>query len=95
MKHLRAPVLRQPDMLLRSVGLVALIAGLGGCGSSAPLFTSDGRSTTLVQCVSGDAWSNCMDNARAACDGELDVLRQSVDEGVRSLLFACKRKSGY
>ncbi|WP_198364222.1 hypothetical protein [Burkholderia ubonensis] len=95
MKHMLASVCRRPGALLRRAGAIVLLAVLGGCGGSAPLFTSDGRPTTLVQCTSGDSWGNCMDNARATCNGEFDVLQQSVDGGVRSLLFACKRKSGY
>ncbi|MBF5008165.1 hypothetical protein NUV26_13850 [Burkholderia pseudomultivorans] len=94
MKHMLASVCRRPGRLLRRAGLLALIAGLGGCGGSAPLFTSDGRPTTQVQCT-GDSWGNCTDNARAICNGEYDVLQQSTDGGVRSLLFACRKKSGY
>ncbi|AOR72308.1 hypothetical protein BBJ41_27410 [Burkholderia stabilis] len=72
---------------------MALVAGLGGCGG-APLFTSDGRPTTQVQCTGSD-WSNCTDNARAICSGDFEVIQQSTDDAVRNLLFACKKKSGY
>ncbi|MGU7783645.1 hypothetical protein [Burkholderia sp. PU8-34] len=94
MKHMLASVCRRPGSWHRQVGLIALLAGLGGCGGSAPLFTSDGRPTTLVQCT-GNSWSNCTDNARATCNGEFDILKQSEDSGVRSLLFACRKKSPY
>ncbi|WP_260463951.1 hypothetical protein [Burkholderia sp. Bp8963] len=95
MKHMLASVCRRPGSWWRPAGAIALLAALGGCGGSAPLFTSDGRPTTLVQCTSGSGWSNCTDNARATCNGEFDVLKQSDDGGVRSLLFACKKKSPY
>ncbi|HEF4755203.1 hypothetical protein KTF24_02540 [Burkholderia multivorans] len=94
MKHMLASVCRGPRALLRGAGLLALVVALGGCGGGAPLFTSDGRPTTQVQCT-GDSWSNCTDNARAICNGEYDVLQQSTDSGTRSLLFACRKKSGY
>jgi hypothetical protein len=95
MKRMPASIGLRRIALLRTAGLIALIAGLGGCGGSAPLFTPDGRSTTLVQCTSGDSWSNCTDNAHAMCNGDFDVIQRSVDGGVRSLLFACKKQSGY
>ncbi|WP_179402866.1 hypothetical protein [Burkholderia guangdongensis] len=85
---------RRRNGVLRTVGLIALIAGLGGCGGSAPLFTSDGRSTTLVQCT-GDSWNDCTANAQSICNGDIDVIQRSADGNVRSLLFACKKKSGY
>ncbi|CAN0627925.1 KY49.ctg7180000000016_quiver, whole genome shotgun sequence [Burkholderia multivorans] len=94
MKHILASVCRQHDALLRRAGMIALMAGLGGCGGSAPLFTSDGRPTTLAQCTSGDSWNNCMDVARATCNGDFDEIRRTVDSGVRSLLFACTGKRG-
>ncbi|MBM2765693.1 hypothetical protein LGM65_08855 [Burkholderia anthina] len=94
MKHMLASVCRWPRTHWRQAGLLALVAGLGGCGGGAPLFTSDGRPTTQVQCTGND-WSNCTDNARAICNGEFDILDQSTDDAVRNLLFACKKKSGY
>ncbi|KEZ06680.1 hypothetical protein GQ57_06525 [Burkholderia sp. MSh2] len=90
MKHMLASVCRWP----RAAVMLALVAGLGGCGGSAPLFTSDGRPTTQVQCTGSD-WSNCTDNARAICNGDFEVLQQSSDDATRNLLFACKKKSGY
>nr|WP_240324745.1 hypothetical protein [Trinickia diaoshuihuensis] len=70
----------------------ACAATLAGCGSSAPLFTSDGRPTTVVQCSASSAWDNCTEHARAICNGDIDILDQSDVEGSHKLLFACKRK---
>jgi hypothetical protein len=67
-------------------------AVLAGCGGSAPLFTSDGRPTTAVQCSAAGPWGNCMDNARGLCGGEIDVIAQSEANGAHKLLFACKAK---
>jgi hypothetical protein len=70
---------------------LAATAVLGGCGSSAPLFASDGRPTTLVQCTNGS--DACDQQAAASCDGAgYEVVRQTVESGVRNLLYACKRK---
>lgn len=67
-------------------------AMLAGCGGSAPLFTGDGRPTTLVQCPEQGSWDTCMQNARGICQGEVDVIRQTVENGARNLLFACRAK---
>lgn len=67
-------------------------AALAGCGGSAPLFTGDGRPTTLVQCPAQGPWDTCMQNARGICQGDFDVIKQSVDAGTRNLLFACRAK---
>ncbi|WP_133646589.1 hypothetical protein [Paraburkholderia flava] len=75
------------------VGAMLAVAGcvaLAGCGSSAPLFLSDGRPTTQVQCPDGQ--DSCEQQARAACGGAFDTVRQSTDNGQRSLLYACKPK---
>ncbi|MFM0341114.1 hypothetical protein [Paraburkholderia fungorum] len=69
------------------VGGIVLVSG---CSSSPPLFLSDGRATTLVQCPSGS--DSCTQQARAACGGDYDVVRQSNDNGTLSLLYACKAK---
>nr|WP_175226948.1 hypothetical protein [Paraburkholderia humisilvae] len=70
---------------------LAAVAGLAGCGSSAPLFASDGSPTTLVQCQSGS--DSCEQQAAANCGGGgYEVVRQTVESGVRNLLYACKRK---
>jgi hypothetical protein len=67
-------------------------AVLAGCGSSAPLFTGDGRPTTVVQCSAASAWENCIEHARAICGGDIDILQQSDVDGSHKLLFACKAK---
>ncbi|WP_211611739.1 hypothetical protein [Paraburkholderia haematera] len=66
------------------------IAVLSGCSSSAPLFLSDGRLTTLVQCPAGS--DSCSQQANAACGGAFDVVRQSSDNGTLSLIYACRAK---
>ncbi|MGN6087614.1 hypothetical protein [Trinickia sp.] len=67
-------------------------AALGGCGGSAPLFTGDGRPTTVVQCSASSAWDNCTEHARAICSGDIDIIQQSDVDGSHKLLFACKAK---
>ena len=75
---------------LAGLAALAALAGLAGCGSSAPLFLSDGRPTTQVQCP--DSQTSCEQQARAACGGAFDTVRQSTDDGQRTLLYACKAK---
>ncbi|MEZ0600704.1 hypothetical protein ACAX43_00870 [Paraburkholderia sp. IW21] len=72
-----------------ALGLPA-IAMLCGCSSSAPLFLSDGRPTTLVQCPAGS--DSCVQQARASCGGAFDVVRQSSGNGTLSLIYACQAK---
>jgi hypothetical protein len=73
------------------VATLAAVVALGGCGSSAPLFASDGSPTTVVQCQSGS--DSCEQQAAANCDGGgYEVVRQTVESGVRNLLYACKHK---
>lgn len=67
-------------------------AVLAGCGGSAPLFTGDGRPTTVVQCSASSAWENCTEHARAICGGDIDIIQQSDVDGSHKLLFACKAK---
>ncbi|WP_341317235.1 hypothetical protein WN982_38755 [Paraburkholderia sp. IMGN_8] len=69
---------------------VAGIAVLSGCSSSAPLFLSDGRATTLVQCPAGS--DSCVQQARASCGGAYDVVRQSTNSSMLSLIYACRAK---
>lgn len=71
---------------------VAMSLMLAGCGSSAPLFTGDGRPTILVQCPAQGPASACAENARGMCGGDFDIIRQSTGDGARNLLFACKAK---
>ncbi|MFT4064722.1 hypothetical protein [Paraburkholderia sp.] len=64
------------------------IAVLGGCSSSAPLFLSDGRPTTLVQCRVGS--DSCSQQAAASCNGAYDVVRETSESGTLSLIYACR-----
>ncbi|WP_233217299.1 hypothetical protein [Trinickia dabaoshanensis] len=84
---------------LRAVSIARCVAAasgcaviLAGCGASAPLFTSDGRPTTVVQCSASSAWENCTEHARAICGRDIDVLDQTDVDGSHKLLFACKAK---
>jgi hypothetical protein len=80
-----------PLQAVCAVVALAAVAGLAGCGSGAPLFASDGSPTTLVQCPNGS--DTCDQQAAAACSGAgYEVVRQTVESGVRNLLYACKRK---
>lgn len=66
------------------------LAGLSACGGSAPLFTSDGRSTSQVQCPAAGAWETCQQHAAGICGGSFDTIQQSLDGDTRTLLFACR-----
>lgn len=66
------------------------VAALSGCSSSAPLFLSDGRTTTLVQCPAGS--DSCSQQANASCGGAFDVVRQSIESGTLNLIYACRAK---
>lgn len=68
----------------------AMLAGLSACSSSPPLFLSDGRPTTLVQCPEGS--DSCVQQARVSCGGQFDVVRQSSENGTLSLIYACPAK---
>jgi hypothetical protein len=71
---------------------VPLCATLVGCGGGAPLFTSDGRPTTLVQCPEQGPLTACTENARGMCGGDFDIVKQSTNNGMRNLLFACRAR---
>lgn len=74
-----------------SVLLAATASVLAACSSAPPLFSADGRPTTLIQCPAAGGWSLCTQNARATCQGaNYDVLEQSLDNGQNGLLIACK-----
>lgn len=76
---------------MASPALVAMGALLlGACSSSAPLFLSDGRLTTQVQCPDGA--QACAQQAQASCGGPFDVVRQSTENGVFNLIYACRAK---
>ena len=74
----------------RAVAAGALCAALAGCGSSPPLFTPDGRPTTLVQCPAAGPWDTCRQDARGICQSDFDVIRQTTGKGMNNLFFACK-----
>ncbi|HTJ95174.1 MAG TPA: hypothetical protein VL424_18925 [Pararobbsia sp.] len=69
---------------------IAAFGMLAACSSPYPLFTSDGRSTTMVDCTGGD-WNLCQQRAQALCpSGTYDVIDRRNDSGGRGLLVACK-----
>jgi hypothetical protein len=72
-----------------TLGCVALTA-LAACSSSPPLFLSDGRQTTVVQCRDGS--DSCMQQARAACGTDIEVVSQSTTNGTLNLIYACRNK---
>ncbi|MDR5734973.1 MULTISPECIES: hypothetical protein [Caballeronia] len=78
----------------KRIGSIALLAAgvsaLGGCSSSPPLFSADGRPTQLVTCPAYGGWRLCTDNAKVACPGGYDVLEQSSENNQNALLLACK-----
>lgn len=70
--------------------VVAMTGALAACSSAPPLFAPDGQPTTLVQCPAGS--DNCDQQAQATCGGPFDTIRTTTQNGVRSLLYACRRK---
>jgi hypothetical protein len=81
------PSFARPACVTLAVGAMAV---LSGCSSSAPLFLSDGRQTTLVQCPVGS--DSCAQQANASCGGAYDIVRQSSARGTLSLIYACRAK---
>ncbi|MDP9153211.1 MAG: hypothetical protein M3O74_03070 [Pseudomonadota bacterium] len=77
---------------LALVPLLAAVSALSACSSAPPLFSSDGRPTSMINCPSNGGWSNCQENARAMCAGSYDVLDQSSENGQNGLLIACRAK---
>ena len=69
---------------------LAMTGALAACSSAPPLFSADGRPTTLVQCPAGS--DNCEQQAQAMCGGAFDPIRTTTGNGVRSLLYACRGK---
>lgn len=70
--------------------VLTLTGALAACSSAPPLFSPDGRPTTLVQCPAGS--DNCEQQAQAMCGGAFDTMRTTTGNGVRSLLYACRGK---
>ncbi|AJF01064.2 hypothetical protein SG18_15325 [Pandoraea apista] len=67
-----------------------LTVTLSACGSSAPLFTSDGRPTQQIQCAANSA-GDCDQRARTQClQKGYDVLTRDVSGGVANLVIACR-----
>ncbi|HTI18006.1 MAG TPA: hypothetical protein VL598_10110 [Trinickia sp.] len=76
-----------------AVCAIVLCSILAGCASSAPLFTKDGRPTTLVQCPAEGSAAPCLEQARGICGGDFDIVEQSTNRGQRNLLFACRAQT--
>jgi hypothetical protein len=78
----------------KAIGLFGmLISGalaLGGCSSSPPLFSADGRPTQQISCPAYGGWRNCTDNAKALCPGGYDLIDQSTGDSQNTMLVACK-----
>ncbi|WP_052810937.1 hypothetical protein [Pandoraea vervacti] len=73
---------------LLSSGLLTVT--LSACGSSAPLFTSDGRATQQIQCSAASA-GDCEQRARSQCaQKDYDVLTRDVSGNVANLVIACQ-----
>jgi hypothetical protein len=84
MKRSLSFFVRRPGFIL----VAGAMAVLGGCSSSPPLFLSDGRPTTLVQCPAGS--DSCAQQAAASCNGAYDIVRQTSDGGTLNLIYACR-----
>nr|WP_258002369.1 hypothetical protein [Burkholderia sp. WAC0059] len=68
-----------------------MLAALAACGGSPPLFLSDGRQTTQVQCPAGGDGDSCAQQAQARCGADgYDTIGQSVQNTTRTLVFACR-----
>ncbi|VVD91887.1 hypothetical protein PIN31009_01671 [Pandoraea iniqua] len=74
--------------MLLSSGMLTL--SLSACGTSAPLFTSDGRPTQQIQCSAASS-GDCDQRARTQCAGKnYDVLTRDVSGNVANLVIACQ-----
>ncbi|VVD94198.1 hypothetical protein PPN31114_01820 [Pandoraea pneumonica] len=74
--------------MLLSSGTLTLT--LSACGSSAPLFTPDGRPTQQIQC-SASSSGDCEQRALTQCAGKpYDVLTRDTNGGVANLVIACR-----
>jgi hypothetical protein len=72
--------------------MLLAVVSLSACSSAPPLFSSDGRPTTLIQCPAAGGLQLCQENARATCAGDYDVIEQSSENGLNGLLIACKAR---
>lgn len=76
-----------------AAGMGVMLSALAAC-SSTPLFMSDGRPTTQVQCQATDSGS-CTAQAQARCgDVGFDTVDDAVQNGVHTLVFACRQQQG-
>ncbi|MCE4058617.1 hypothetical protein LXM60_00140 [Pandoraea sputorum] len=74
--------------ILLSSGLLTVT--LSACGTSAPLFTSDGRPTQQIQCSATNS-GDCDQRARTQCAQKgYDILTRDVNGGVANLVIACR-----
>ncbi|VVE52344.1 hypothetical protein [Pandoraea anhela] len=75
--------------ILLASGLLTVT--LSACGSSAPLFTSDGRPTVQIQC-SAVSPGDCEQRALTQCAQKgYDILTREVNGNVANLVIACHR----
>lgn len=74
----------------RTLLALACLAALGACSSTPPLFTSDGRNTTQVQCPLSGPADTCEQNATGLCGGPFDTVGSSSNGQTRTLIFACR-----
>lgn len=78
---------------LATAAALSTVALLAGCSSGPPLFLSDGRPTTQVDCSGTGSWNSCEQQARARCGGgAFDALGRSIEGQTRTLVFACQAK---
>jgi hypothetical protein len=88
MTRIRSLLLRYRSPSL-TAGACVLVAALAACSSGPPLFLGDGRATQQVQCPAADR-DSCVQQARAQCGGTNDVVDESSNNGVHTLVFACR-----
>jgi hypothetical protein len=88
MTRIRSLLIRYRSPSL-AAGACLLAAVLAGCSSSPPLFLN-GRPTRQVQCPAAGDRDSCTQQARAQCNGDYDVVGGSNNDGVYTLVFACR-----
>lgn len=89
MIRIRSLLLRYRSPSL-AAGACLLAAALAACSSSPPLFLRDGRATQQVQCPAAGDRDSCVQQARAQCGGNYDVVGESNSNGIHTLVFACR-----
>ena len=88
MTRIRSLLLRYRSPSL-TAGASVLVVALAACSSGPPLFLGDGRATQQVQCPAAGDRDSCLQQARAQCGGAYDVVNESSNNGVHTLVFAC------